>query len=148
MKKQDVQFKWDTKSFDGMIRNLEGFQRKVRNKVIRETVREAGGIFVKELKASTPRHTGMLRRNIKQKVKTKRNYIYTIFGAKWVGESGSTKGKNPAIYMHVLEHGGKKRSRGTNPFAKSAFKRKRSMAASLVKRRLADSFKRAEALAR
>lgn len=143
MSKQDLSIKWDQPSFDGMVRKLERFDRRVRNKVIRETVREAGDIFVKELKSSTPKQTGLLKRNIKQKVKTKRNYIYSIFGAKWLGESGTTKGKNPAIYIHILEHGGKKRSKGTRPFAREAFKRKRGQGISLVKRRLMGAFDRA-----
>jgi HK97 gp10 family phage protein len=143
MSKQDLTIKWDQPSFDGMIRKLERFDRRVRNKVIRETVREAGDIFVKEIKSATPQKTGLLKRNIKQKVKTKRNYIYSIFGAKWIGESGTTRGKNPAIYIHVLEHGGRKRSRGTKPFAREAFKRKRGKGISLVKRRLIGAFDRA-----
>jgi len=143
-----MQINWNQPSFDGMIRNLEGFQRGIRNKVIRETVKEVGEIFVKELKSSAPKDTGILQRNIKQKVKTKRNYIYSIFGAKWLGESGTTKGKNPAIYIHVLEHGGKKRSRGTKPFAKEAFNRKRDKGISLVKRRLMGAFDRARELSK
>lgn len=143
MSKQDLQVKWDESSFQEVISRLDRFERRIKNKVIRETVREAGDIFVKEIKSASPKSTGLLKRNIKQKVKTKRNYIYSIFGAKWLGESGTTKGKNPAIYIHILEHGGKKRSKGTRPFAREAFKRKKGQGISLVKRRLMGAFDRA-----
>ena len=146
MSKVDIAINWDSKDFDGMIRTLERFEKKVRNKVLRGAVRETGDIFVKELKSSAPKDSGLLRRSMKQKVRTKKNYIYSIFGAKWIGDSGTTKGKNPAIYFHVLEHGGRKRSSGTNPFARDAFDRNRSKAVSLVKSRLSEAYRRASSL--
>ena len=146
MSSLDISVKWDHKSFDGMVRTLERFEKKVRNKVLRDTVRETGKIFVNELKSSAPKDSGTLKRNIKQKVRTKKNYIYSIFGAKWVGESGTTKGKNPAIYIHVLEHGGKKRSSGTRPFARDAFNRKRAQAVALVKKRMSEAYRKANSL--
>ena len=52
MSQLDISVKWDHKDFDGMVRTLERFEKKVRNKVLRDTVRETGKIFVNELKCS------------------------------------------------------------------------------------------------
>lgn len=115
----------DQKSIDEMVKKLQNFENKVGKKVIRTAVREGSKTIKKSLRDNAPTDTGLLKRNITFKMRTAKRYkgIYSIIGAKWLEQN-----KNPAIYIHVLEHGGKKLSRGTRPFAKRAFDRVSSRA--------------------
>jgi HK97 gp10 family phage protein len=141
----DMTFTFDAKEIDRIMKNLQKFDDKIKKKIVRTSVREAGKVFVDGLRTAVPndsgRGTGLLRRKMTQSVKMKRGFVNSTIGAKWV------EGKdNPAIYVHILEHGGSgkyRKTRGTNPFAKRAFDRKRSFAGFKLESELRKAFKEA-----
>ena len=141
----DLTFDFDPKEFDAMVRKIQKLNDKLKKKIMRTSVREAGKVFIDGLKTAVPndsgRGIGLLRRKMSQSVKMKRGFVNATIGAKWV------EGKdNPAIYVHILEHGGSgkyRKTRGTNPFAKRAFDRKRPTATLKLESELKKAFKEA-----
>lgn len=140
----DLTFDFDERDFDKMIRELQKFDEKLRKKIMRQSVREAGKVIVRNLRTAVPndsgRGTGVLRRKMTQQVRMKRGFVNATIGAKWVEGP-----KNPAIYVHILEHGGSKKyrkTRGTNPFAKKAFDRSRGPAKAKLDSELRNAFRR------
>ena len=114
----DISVALDQKSVEDMIKKLKNFEKKVGKKIIRTAVKEGATTIKESIKANAPTDTGLLKRNIAVKTRVAKGGkgIYSIIGAKWLEQN-----KNPAIYIHVLETGGKKLSAGTRPFAKDAF---------------------------
>lgn len=145
MSMQDLTFDFDEREINKIMKNLQKFDDKIKKKIVRTSVREAGKVFVSGLRSAVPndsgRGTGNLKRYITQKVKTKRGFVNSTIGAKWVESKN-----NPAIYVHILEHGGSgkyRKTKGTNPFAKKAFDRKRPEAGFKLESELKKAFKEA-----
>lgn len=142
---KDITFDFNPRDIDKIMKNLQKFDDKLKKKIVKTSVREAGKVFVDGLRTAVPndsgRGTGLLRRKMTQSVRMKRGFVNSTIGAKW------TEGKkNPAIYVHILEHGGSgkyRKTRGTNPFAKRAFDRKRPLAGIKLKSELEKAFKEA-----
>lgn len=128
----DIDFKFDKRDVERMIKNMGIISVDIRKKAVRKGVTAGGKVIRASIKESAPsnkssdRQRGLLKRSISVRNKTyKRSQLfYSIIGAKWIDQK-----KNPAKYIHILETGGKKYSRGLNPFARDAFKRKENAAA-------------------
>lgn len=114
----DINISLSKRDIDAMVAKLSRFETKLTNKVVRTAVRKSSNEIKERIKFAAPKDSGQLRRNLKVKVRTNKRTgsIYGLIGAKWLEDN-----KNPAIYMHVLEHGGKHKRKGTNPFAAEAF---------------------------
>lgn len=126
----DLEYRMSQKSVNDMIKRLSDYEMKVGKKVVRKAVRSGSKVIQDRIRFAAPKITGTLRRNIVTRVRFSRRSksIYALIGAKWIQDSN----KNPAIYMHILEHGGKYLSRGTNPFAEVAFNASRQQAVASV----------------
>lgn len=140
----DLTFEFDEREFNKMLKELQKFDDKLKKKIMRTSVRETGKLIVRNLKTAVPndsgRGIGVLRRKMSQSVKMKRGFVNATIGAKWVEGPD-----NPAIYIHILEHGGSKKyrkTRGTNPFAKKAFDRSRPQAKVKLESELRNAFRR------
>ena len=129
----DIDFKFDKRDVERMITNMGVISADIRKKAVRKGVTAGGKVIRASMKESAPpnkdssdRQRGLLKRSISVRNKTyKRSQLfYSIIGAKWIDQK-----KNPAKYIHILETGGQKYSRGLNPFARDAFKRKENAAA-------------------
>ena len=138
-----MQFSINQRDLDKMIGRLGMFEKKIGKKVVRTAVRKSSNSIKDRIKFSAPAESGQLRRNLKVKVKTnnRTKTIYGIIGAKWLEDTN----KNPAIYIHILEHGGKHKPAGTNPFAREAFDASRQQAAAIVVSELRTGFAKAAA---
>lgn len=108
------------REIDRMVKQLSWTSDKIRRKAVRKAVTAGGKVLQKAIKESAPVYTGTLKRNIgiRNRTYARSQLFYSIVGAKWLEQRN-----NPAIYMHILETGGKKLSRGRNPFARQAFEK-------------------------
>ena len=123
----DVEF--GDKQFLEMQKFLRMTGEAIAKKVSYRAVKAGTHYLEQKMKADAPIDTGDLRRNIAHKVKRYSGTIYGIYGSKWVD-----KQKNPGIYIHILEHGGKHYGKGLNPFARRSFNSNRQAAEALVLR--------------
>lgn len=129
MAKASIQI--DKGSFERVLKNFSDLERRVIRKRLKEIVKEGGNTFLQEMKSRVPTDTGLLKRNLTQRVKMKKDGIYTLAGAKWLEQA-----KNPAVYIHILETGGKVKPKGTNPFMKKSFESKQKLVEKTILSRL------------
>tara|TARA_B100002019_G_scaffold111531_1_gene95953 strand:- start:14144 stop:14548 length:405 start_codon:yes stop_codon:yes gene_type:complete len=127
----NVTIKLDKKSLLEVESNFRGMENRLIRKELKHIVREGAKMFVKSAKAQAPRLTGTLQRNITEKTRIRRGNIYSLIGAKWLEQK-----KNPALYIHILETGGKKKPVGDNPFLADSFRQKRKAVESHILKRL------------
>ena len=115
-KEAGIEFK--KRDIDRLVKQLASTSEQIRKRGVRRAVTAGGKVLQKAIKSATPVDSGTLKRNIGVRNRTyKRSQLfYSIVGAKWLERK-----QNPAVYMHILETGGKKLSRGRNPFARQAF---------------------------
>lgn len=113
----DVKVVYNQNDISKVISDMERYTKNTR-KSVRRAVSAGGKELKSGIKEAAPVETGFLKRKVATRARTyKRGTLfYSIVGAKWIEGP-----KNPAVYIHVLEDGGQKRSKGTRPFARSAF---------------------------
>ena len=129
MAKASIQI--DKGSFERVLKNFSDLERRVIRKRLKEIVKEGGNTFLQEMKSRVPTDTGLLKRNLTQRVNMKKDGIYTLAGAKWLEQA-----KNPAVYIHILETGGKVKPKGTTPFMKKSFESKQKLVEKTILSRL------------
>lgn len=83
--------------------------KRVVNKCLRRAVQVASGPILKSAKAKAPRESGLLKRSLVRKMKSRKGVHTATVGAK-KGFSGTYRGKKrvPSRYLHLV-------SKGTRP---------------------------------
>lgn len=96
-----------------------------RNRIARPALREASGEIRKKAKANVVRKTGLLRKSIKNVVRTaRRGGVYAIVGPavgfkQEVVRDGARVTSDPAKYAHLVEYGTSHSA--AKPFLRPAF---------------------------
>lgn len=81
-----------------------------RNRIARPAIREASGEIRKKAKANAPKETGLLKKSIKNVVRTGKTGVYAVIGPangfkQEVVRDGRTVMSDPAKYAHLVEYG-------------------------------------------
>ena len=109
--------------WDGVRVNLAELEAKIQRGAMRTAITKAGRVMLAAAKSKAPIRTGLLKRSLRQKVKTntKKGEVLTLIGPSRRIQGTDKNGNKvrPARYAHLVEFGYGRQS--PQPFIRPAY---------------------------